>query len=62
MKPSKAFDVSHSAATKSVGTARRKYSLLPATTAGKPSDPYQQPPPSTAAKRPTKRARKGTAR
>jgi hypothetical protein len=57
-----AFNVSHSTATKWVGIARREYGLLPATTAGKPSDPYKEPARPVPAKRPGTRNRKGSAR
>jgi hypothetical protein len=56
------LNVSHSTAAKWVAIAIRKYGLLPATTAGKPSDPYKEPATSTPAKRPATRTRKGSAR
>jgi hypothetical protein len=56
-----AFNVSHSTATKWVASARR-YGRLPATTAGKPSDPYKESAIPKPAKRPAKQSRKGRAR
>jgi transposase-like protein len=57
-----AFNVSHSTATKWVASARRKYGLLPATTAGKPSDPYKESATSKPPKSPATQTRRGSGR